>query len=678
MNLSPEPASRPELLVPPLDATLQLFPEEVLTLAQGGHDAQYLHVLLVEDSAADALLLRTTLESARSVTFQVTHVERLSEALSRVAQERFDVVLLDLSLPDSSGLDTVTRLHAQAPRLPIVILTGFDDETLAVEAVHAGAQDYLVKGQIEGRMLVRAIRYAIERQRADDALRQRDWLDVTLASIGDAVIATDTSGIIRFLNPVAARLTDWTVQEAYGRHIDTVFRILNEETRQPVETPVACVLREGTIISLANYTALVTRDGREVPIDDSAAPIRSSDGTLHGVVLVFRDISERKHLEEQLRQAQKMEAIGTLAGDIAHDFNNVLAAMLGYTELAMLDVPSSSLLYSRLQAVLTAGQRAKDLVQQILAFSRPTQMARHPLQLHMLIKEALTLLRASLPSTIEIRHHLSPDAGAVLADASQMHQVLLNLCTNAEYAMRETGGILEIRLEAAEVDAASTPAHANLTPGSYVRLTVRDTGPGIPPDVLARVFEPFFTTKGPGEGTGMGLALVHGLVASHEGAITVASVPGQGATFEVYLPRVAASPATDAPHAEPLPRGQGHILLVDDEAAVAHVGQVVLEHLGYRVSVCLSSLEALETFRAAPQRYDLVITDQTMPRLSGDALIRALRSVRPDIPVILCTGFSHTMDAETAEALNIDAFLTKPWSAHELASTIQQVLARKG
>jgi CheY-like chemotaxis protein len=196
--------------------------------------------------------------------------------------------------------------------------------------------------------------------------------------------------------------------------------------------------------------------------------------------------------------------------------------------------------------------------------------------------------------------------------------------------------------------------------------------------VLARVFEPFFTTKGPGEGTGMGLALVHGLVASHEGAITVASAPGQGATFEIYLPQVAASPATDAPHAEPLPRGQGNILLVDDEAAVAHVGQVVFEHLGYRVSVCLSSLEALETFRAAPQRYDLVITDQTMPRLSGDALIRALRSVRPDIPVILCTGFSHTMDAETAEALSIDAFLTKPWSTHELASTIQRVLARKG
>jgi PAS domain S-box-containing protein len=510
-------------------------------------------------------------------------------------------------------------------------------------------------------------------------LRTKYFHEVSAASL-HAYSLKSRYGIVRiiFTNPVAARLTGWPSHEAAGRHIHEVFRLVNAQTRQAVENPVIQVLREGTVVALDHHTALIARDGSEVPIADSGAPIRSDDGTLHGVVLVFRDVSEHQQLEEQLRQAQKIEAIGTLAGGIAHDFNNILAAIFGYAELAMTDESLTSGVRPYLEHVLTAGKRARDLVQQILAFSRRTEAARRPVQLHLLVQEALTLIRASLPSTIEVRPYLAQDAGAVLADATQIHQVLINLCANAEYAMRQTGGVLEVHLEAIEVGTRSGGAWSDLMPGSYVRLTVRDTGPGIAPDVITRIFEPFFTTKGPGEGTGMGLSVIHGIVTSHGGAITVASVPGQGATFEVYLPRIKAASADSSSQAEePLPKGKGRVLLVDDEATVAYLEQSLLERLDYEVVVCFSSVEALEAFRATPQRFDLVITDQTMPLMTGDALTRAVRRIRPDIPIILCTGFSHMIDAESAKAFGINAWLAKPWEAREFARTVQNVLEQQ-
>lgn len=386
-------------------------------------------------------------------------------------------------------------------------------------------------------------------------------------------------------------------------------------------------------------------------------------------------ITERKRLEVQLRQAQKMEAIGTLAGGIAHDFNNILTAILGYTELALNDMRQDSAVWRYLQEVRKAGQRAKTLVQQILTFSRRTEQARTPVQLPRLVEEALTLLRASLPSTIAIRHHISQDAGTVLADPTQLHQVLLNLCANAEYAMRETGGLLEIRLEPVEVDEQVTAQHPELLAGPYVRITVTDTGHGMTPDVVERIFEPFFTTKRPGEGTGMGLALVHGIVASHGGVVTVASVVGQGTTFTVYLPRTDYSVRDEAAQEGSLPTGAERVLFVDDEEVLVRLGQEILLGLGYDVVVCTSSVEALDVFRMAPQRFDLVITDQTMPHMTGEELTLELRRLRLDIPIILCTGFSHIIHAERARELGIDAFLMKPLAIQELARVIQQVLA---
>ncbi len=380
--------------------------------------------------------------------------------------------------------------------------------------------------------------------------------------------------------------------------------------------------------------------------------------------------------EAHLVQSQKMQALGDLAGGIAHDFNNLLSVILGYAEVATQEVPPGSKVWGRLQEILTAGNQARDLVRQILAFSRRSKPERKLVQLHLLVKETLTLLRASFSSTIDIRQDLS-DAGSVLADPTQMHQVLMNLCCNAEHAMRETGGVLDVRLDTVEADAALVAGHPELKPGPHVRLTVRDSGHGMTPDIVARIFEPFFTTKAVGEGTGMGLAVTHGIIANHGGAISVATAPGGGTTFQVYLPQVDGAAGEEAGPEAPASVGTERILFVDDEPAIAQLGQDMLEPLGYRCVVCTSGEQALDAFRTAPQGFDLVITDQTMPKMTGEVLIRELRHIRPDLPIILCTGYSHTMTEEKAHTLGIDTYLLKPLLAADLDRAIRAVLGQR-
>ena len=396
-----------------------------------------------------------------------------------------------------------------------------------------------------------------EQKQAEEALvQQRDWLEVTLASIGDAVITTDTSGAITFLNHAAEALTGWTTQEVLGRPIDDIFHLVHEHTRRLVESPVSRVLREGKRLELAPYTMLITRHGSEIPIAHSGAPIRSGSGTLHGAVVAFHDITLHKQLEAQLREAQKMEAVGVLAGGIAHDFNNILTAIIGFTTLARDEVLQTNPVWQHLQTVLTAGQRAKDLVQQILTFSRHNVPQRQPLRLSLLVDETLRLLRATLPSTIVIRTSCHTASDTVMANPTQIQQVLVNLGSNAAHAMQTTGGLFEVRLDEVEITPTNATAYPALPCGPYLLLTVRDTGAGMSPEVMARIFEPFYTTKGPREGTGMGLAVAHGIITSHEGAITVASRLGLGTTFAMYLPRIAAVSPVQVRSEEPLALGR--------------------------------------------------------------------------------------------------------------------------
>ena len=483
----------------------------------------------------------------------------------------------------------------------------------------------------------------------------------------DGILIADAHGTYVDVNRSGCAMLGYSREEVIGRRVGDL--ILPEDLAR--EQLKMDTLHAGTPV--VSERRLRRKDGTLLPVEISAKIL--SDGRLQCIV---RDITERIRLEEQLRQSQKMEALGTLAGGIAHEFNNVLAMMLGFTELARYQVPTTSPAAQHLQKVLTAGTRAKDLVQQILAFSHPSDRAREPVHLAMVIQEALQLLRASLPTTIEIRQQIVPETGMVLANAAQLHQVLMNLCVNAEYAMRETGGVLEVSAENIEVTHAVAASHPNLQPGSHVCVRVRDTGGGIPPPVIDRIFEPFFTTKNIGEGTGMGLAIAHGIVTRHGGVMTVESTPGEGSTFTIYLPQIIHDTAHAAEPSEPaMPPGVGRILFVDDEEVLARLGQALLERLGYDVVVFTSSLAALEAFQAEPYRFDLVITDQTMPAMTGATLVEELRHIRSDIPIILCTGFSHLMNAEKAEALGVDAFVMKPGVTQELAVAIQQVLAKR-
>ena len=397
------------------------------------------------------------------------------------------------------------------------------------------------------------------------------------------------------------------------------------------------------------------------------------------IIAICHDISGRKQLEEQLRQAQKMEALGILAGGIAHDFNNILAAIIGYAEMAKRSLPQEAGgAGADIQQVLLAGLRAKDLVKQILAFSRKGGEERSLISPRPIVKEALKFLRASIPASIEIREDIDPDCGSILANPTNIHQIVVNLCTNAFHAMEEAGGVLTVVLKNVELDADELAGEADLLPGQYVLLSVRDTGLGMTQEILSRIFDPYFTTKGVGKGSGMGLAMVHGIVKNYGGMVQVESAVGAGTVFRVYLPQMGkGAAAAESAQEWSLPSGQERILFVDDEISIAEMGKAMLSGLGYRVTARSNSLEALEEFRCRPGDFDLLITDQTMPKMSGVQLVQEMRKIRPELPVILCTGYSAAIGEDSAGGMGVRHFIMKPLTMRVLAETVRKALEGK-
>jgi len=608
--------------------------------------------------------------------------------------EPFTLAFIDVRMPPGwDGMETAKRIRALDPEIELVIVTAYSDHSIEEIVRAVGSSDKLLflrkpfdPDELRQLALSLTSKWYLSRladqQRKDLAVSEYRFRSL-VETTSDFVWEVDHEGRFTYCSPVSLDLYGYAPEELLGKLFHTVLVAPEnqEEFRKAfqecVSTRSRCQAVERTCL---------TKAGTKIFVESSGTPVFDGQDNVSGYRGIDRDITarkaneaERQQLETRLQQSQKMEAIGTLAGGVAHDFNNVLAPILGYTEMALSKISPYDALATDLQQVVKAALRAKELVQQILAFSRQSHNEKKPLLPHLVVKEALNLLRASLPSTIEIREKISPECGTIIADPTQVHQIIMNLCTNAYQAMRKTGGVLGVSLKKVTIgEEDSKVSSFELVPGNYVLLDVSDTGCGMDQATMARIFEPYFTTKATGEGTGLGLSVVHGIVKSYQGQITVYSEPGKGTSFHVYLPLIAeVSSFAESVTSDIIPTGKERVLVVDDEEMISMMLQLILESLGYQVTFSCNSLEALALIEQNPMTFDLLITDMTMPHLTGFELAQKALTIRADLPIIICTGFSELVNKAQAQAMGIRSYLMKPVSVRELAQTVRNVLDEK-
>lgn len=639
-------------------------------------------ILIVEDEAIVAENLTSKL--ARMGNHVAGIAAKGREAVEMALELKPELILMDINLRgDLDGIQAAQAIREQQD-IPVIYLTAHSDPVTLDRAKLTGPFGYILK-PFEMRDLETQIELALHKHQLERKLRdQREWFQVTLSSIGDAVIATDEDGKINFLNGVAEELTGWSTTEAAGRPLKDIFHIIEEQTRKPGEDPVQRVMQTGTVVGLKTQTLLLRRDGREVPIDDSGAPIRDEQGRIIGVVLVFRDITERRQiqdqqqrLQEQLNQAQKMESVGRLAGGVAHDFNNMLGIIIGHTDLIKMilekEQPGSAL-QSDLDQIMTAAQRSADLTRQLLGFARKQPILPVVLDLNVTISNMIKMLQRLVGEEINFHWKPGENLWSVKIDPSQTDQLLANLCVNARDAIE---GVGNITIETANIPADDIfcAQHPECTAGDYVMLAVSDDGQGMDQETLKNLFEPFFTTKKIGEGTGLGLAMVYGIVKQNDGFIDVYSEPGIGAVFKIYLPRTGeASSARLTTDLRVMQGGHETVLVVEDEKAILNLAKSVLERLGYNVIAVQSPTQAIQIAATHRPPIDLLITDVIMPEMNGQQLRMEIRKRLPDTKVIFMTGYTADAIALRGVGEHDVRLLQKPFSISSLARKVREIL----
>ena len=627
---------------------------------------QSIKVLLIEDNPGDARLLQELLKEVTSVQFYIEQADCLSQGLQSLIEQTFDVILLDLSLPDSQDLETFVKLHRQAMAVPIVVVTGLDDETLAVRAVQMGAQDYLVKGKVSSDLLARSIRYAIERKRTEQQIREQAAL-LNIAT--DAILVRDLQSKILFWNQGAERLYGWKAEEALGQDAS---KLLYKSDSSQFQKAYRCLIAEGEWYGEIDQ---VTKAGKAVLVASRWTLMRDEDAKPKSILVVSTDITEKKQLEAQFLRIQRMESIGTLASGIAHDLNNILTPILATAQLLKIRLVQEDERTQRMLEIVEVNtKRGAALIKQVLSFARGVEGKQTILQIKHLIREIQQIAEETFPRSIEVYNYTSPNLWTITGNVTQLHQVLMNLCVNARDAM-PNGGKLSISAENFVVDENYARMNLDAKVGSYIVVTLTDTGTGIPAEMVDRIFEPFFTTKEVGKGTGLGLSTVIGIVKSHGGFINVTSVMGEGTEFKVFLPAAKNSEIFEEQGIE-IPTGQGElVLIVDDEAAICEASRTLLETYSYRVLTATNGIEAIGLYVQHQHDISVVIVDLMMPMMDGTTMIRTLQEINSKVKIIAVSGLAPSKQilAETPTQI----FLSKPYSPQDFLRAVYEILQVK-
>jgi len=628
-----------------------------------------LDILLIEDDEGDYLITQALLDRAQTIECTLDWASTYDEGRDAVLTDEYDVCLVDYRLGANTGLDLLEAVNTQGGiRAPIILLTGQGDLEVDLHAMEAGAADYLSKDQIDAPLLERSIRYAVERKEAEQRIREQAQL---LDKARDAILAHDMDGRIVYWNKSAERLTGWPKDEILGERTHTCLYDPDEEDK--IRRCQETLMEEG---EWTGELHMRTRDGEELVVESRWTLVRDASGTPDRVLVINTDITERKRLESQFLRSQRMESIGRLVGGIAHDLGNLLMPItLGVKVLRRRLTQADDKIEQVLNMIQKSAERGGNMVEQVLAFARGVEGERVALQLDGIVDEIESITDETFPESIEVRTDVAADLPRVVGDATQVQQVLMNLCVNARDAMPE-GGVLSIDARPVELTAADAERNIDAEPGPYVCLRVRDTGTGMPEDVMDKIFEPFYSTKEEGQGTGLGLSTAYSIVQSHHGFIDVDSEEGAGTTFWVYLPVRAEDEERPARPTEPDAASTGdgeRVLVVDDEEFILETTREALRDVGYRVLTASGGEAALQTIEEADEGVDVVVTDLRMPDMDGFALIRTLRARYPNLPIVAASGVA---DGRTDEALDAGAhtFLAKPFTSETLQSALHEAL----